>query len=68
MIQLKVVFSSDPSGFLPVEEEKVYIPMGTCLYSLEDKRNRLCNEIKNILKDKRRDVEYFEILKVYTTT
>ena len=67
MLELKVIFSVDPTGQEKDISEEIYMPNDVCLYCLHDKTNRLIDEVKISLKDKGYDLTYyFELIKIYT--
>lgn len=71
MINLKVVFSIDPTGMeLKDITEEIVIPSDVCLFCLHDANQnirRLQQEVKKALEYKGYDLTmYFNLLKVYT--
>jgi len=67
MINLKVVFNVDPTGFDKDITEEILIPSELCLYCLHDKQNRFHDEIVKALQYKGYEFkEFFQLLKVYS--
>ena len=67
MINLKVTFSIDPTGFGKDITEVITISTETCLCCLHDKDNRFIREVKKAIGTKGYDISNFcQIMKIYT--
>ena len=65
-MNIKVIYSTDPSGYAPDITEEISLPDNTCLFCLHDKRNRLLDVVVEELKNKGCNIGwYFQPLKIY---